>query len=105
MSILDNRKPFEIELCLHLKFAASYLDIMESTGTRRQMLQGAYSQELDQWCIKRIQEILEKCQKLIDENDPLSDNTLYIIAPSLERLHQSALFGNVLNVKTKQENQ
>lgn len=109
MSILDNRKPFEIELCLRLKFAASYLDIMASTGTRRQMLQGAYSQDLDQWCIKRIQEILEKCQKLLDENDPPSINVLTVVAHSLKSLRETALFGNVLSVgileKTKQENQ
>ena len=68
MSTVDNRKPWEIDLCIKIKFAASYLDIMESTGTRRQMLQGAYSQDLNKWCIARIKEILKRCENLIEGN-------------------------------------
>ena len=86
----DNRRPWEVEYCLRVKFAASYIDIMQSTGQRRIMLQGAYNStdDLDGWCKRRIQGVMTQCEKLTDENGPLSTDALIVAQPWLEKVQQ-----------------
>ena len=98
----DARKPWEVEYSLRVKFAASYLDIMDTTGTKRQLATTAYGAngDLDKWCKERIEMILARCSQLVADNGPLSIAALSVVRASSERLHERGLFGNALAAGT-----
>ena len=92
----DPRPPWELEYCLRLKFAVSYLDLMATTGTQRQLIINAYGAngDLDQWCRDRISRVLTKCSQLVADNGPLSIAALGAARDYAERLRRTGLFGN-----------
>ena len=95
----DTRPRWEIEYCLRLNFASTYLDMMAATGIRRQFIVNAYGAngangDLDQWCRDRIDTILAKCQQLVADNGPLSMCARGVVRDCAERLREMGLFGN-----------
>ena len=95
----DGRKPWEVEWCLRLKFAASYLDMAEATGHRRYFLMTAYNTgDLREWCNKRIASILKKCEALVQEHGQPSIAALNItvsyravLDKSLQRVYNGSV--------------
>ena len=85
----DTRKPWEVEYCLRIKFSASYVEMMQSTGIKRQLLKNVYGEDLDGFCKKHIKEILTKCDALENEHGPLSTAALSVVQGSLDVLRRA----------------
>ena len=85
---MDTRKPWEVEYCMRAKFAASYIDMLDATGTRRTLLETAYNCDIEEFCQRQMREALTKCEKLISENGPLCTYARTVAAGWLESVRQ-----------------
>ena len=83
----DGRRNWELEYCLRLSLTKVYLDMLDTEGTKRQLIVNAYgvNGEFDQWCLAHIQAILERCDAMTEKNGPLSDAALTVARPYGER--------------------
>jgi len=96
----DGRKPWEVEWCLRLKVAASYLDMAEATGHRRDFLMTAYNTgDLREWCNKRIASILKKCEALVQEHGQPSATAHAMVQGDAKKLQKVVLPGIVPGIE------
>ena len=60
---MPNRQPWEINYCIRLNFARTFLKYLTVEGHERAMLQMAYRcDNLHQWARERISQVLERAE-------------------------------------------
>jgi hypothetical protein len=98
MSHSDTRKPWEIEWCLRIRFAASYLDMANLTGQKREFVAGAYgcNGHLDEWCREKVSLVLGFANVLAIQHRRVGREARAKVQDSLDRLYQSAQQGYTL---------